>query len=144
MTLEDRVKRLEDVEAIRTLTITYAHCVDKGWNGKQVDLEKLNELFTIDAVWKSAAAGVDIKGREAIISRLRVSANQPQLSMHSFTNGLIRVHGDTASAIWLLWVGLRTDQGTNQVYQSEDLTYVRTPDGWRIESLDLHFGQMLQ
>ncbi|WP_228002293.1 hypothetical protein [Nocardia australiensis] len=32
-TLEQRIRRLEDLEAIRDLTARYADAINKGWNG---------------------------------------------------------------------------------------------------------------
>jgi len=63
--------------------------------------------------------------------------------MHSFSNPVIHVDGDTARATWLLWVAVNMGAGGNQVFQSEDLVYERTADGWKIKVIDLHFGQFL-
>jgi ketosteroid isomerase-like protein len=142
--VESRLQRLEDLDSIRTLTATYAHAVDKGVNGKQVDFEKLFTIFAVDARWTSAAMHVDKKGRDEIIKMLEQSTAAVPFAMHSFTNPVIVVNGDHASATWLLWVAINGEDGANQVYQSEDLTYVRSPGGWLIQSIDLHFGQMLK
>ena len=44
-TFDIRLQRLEDIEAIKKLTATYALYVNKGWNGKTVDFEKLPLVF---------------------------------------------------------------------------------------------------
>ncbi|MGW2690210.1 nuclear transport factor 2 family protein [Streptomyces sp. NPDC001414] len=55
--------------------------------------------------------------------------------MHSFTNPIIDVDGDTASGNWLLWDAAANGGRPHEVHQSEDLRYVRTPDGWRVQAL---------
>lgn len=74
---------------------------------------------------------------------LREETASGSFAMHSFTNPIINVIGDTATANWLLWVAVANGGTPNEVHQSEDLSYVRTPDGWRIQTLNLHFGQIL-
>ena len=139
-----RLQRLEDLEAIRTLTASYAHAVDKGTNGKQVNFDLLPSMFASDARWTSAASKTDAQGRDNIVAMLHGSTAAVTFAMHSFTNPVISIEGDTAKAVWLLWVGINGEGGPNQVYQNEELTYVRGADGWLIQSIDLHFGQMLK
>jgi len=140
--LEARIQRLEDIEEITKLTATYGLYVNKGWNGEVVDFGKLPDVFTPDARWQSAAMNADVTGIEHIIELLTTATAPGDLAMHSFTNPIIDINGDTATGNWLLWVaGTSGDDGT-EVFQSEDLTYTRTPRGWRIQSLDLHFGAL--
>ncbi len=141
--LLERLRRLEDIEAIKTLTATYGLYINKGWNGKSVDFDKLPQVFTVDATWKSAATGVDVTGPDQIVSMLRKSTAGVDFAMHSFSNPIVTVTGDTASGNWLLWVAIKTGTVANEVFQSEDLEYVRTSEGWRIKSINLHFGTML-
>ena len=49
--IEDRLQRLEDLQSIQTVTFTYAHLIDKGLNGKQVDLENLPYILAADIRW---------------------------------------------------------------------------------------------
>jgi hypothetical protein len=142
--LERRVQRLEDVEAIRTVTATYAHIVDKGYNGKgRLDATALAGVFTKDATWTNAAFRARAEGVDNIVALLEKSTEPFKFAMHSFTNPVIAVDGDTATATWLLWVAVDMGAGGNQVFQSEDLIYQRTESGWKIKSIDLHFGQFL-
>ncbi|XQW85470.1 nuclear transport factor 2 family protein [Thalassotalea piscium] len=69
--LEQRIQKLEDLEAIRTLQATYGHYVDKGWNGKDMDIEKLTDIFTEDALWEAPAAGVLANGHKEIIESFK-------------------------------------------------------------------------
>ncbi|MFF4897926.1 nuclear transport factor 2 family protein [Streptomyces sp. NPDC001068] len=142
-TLEQRIQRLEDIEEIKKLTAVYSDCVNKGWLGKEVALDRLPDVFTPDATWTCAALGVEVHGIDSIITVLAEKTAGGSFAMHSFTNPIIEVHGDTAVANWLLWVATGGNTSPNEVHQSEDLRYTRTPDGWRIRSLEVHFGQLL-
>ncbi|QGQ95092.1 nuclear transport factor 2 family protein [Paenibacillus psychroresistens] len=142
-TLEQRIQKLEDIEAIQKLQYTYGHYVDKGWNGKEVFFDKLPSLFTADATWTSAAMGVDVKGALEIVEMLKVQTAGGELGMHSFTNDIVDVDRDTATGKYLLWVGIKGSGQANLVYQSEDVRYVREADGWKIQSIVLDFASML-
>ena len=141
--LQQRICRLEDIEAIKKLTATYALYVNKGWNGEVVNFDKLPTVFSDDANWKCVAMSVDVSGLENIVKMLKDRTAGGDFAMHSFTNPIIDINGDTATGNWLLWVGIKTENAANEVFQSEELKYVRTPEGWRIASIDLHFGAML-
>ncbi|MGW2964926.1 nuclear transport factor 2 family protein [Streptomyces sp. NPDC001220] len=142
-TLEQRIQRLEDIEEIKKLTATYSDCVNKGWIGKEVALDQLPDVFTADASWTCAAVGIAVHGIDSIIAMLAEKTAGGSFAMHSFTNPIIEVNGDSATGNWLLWVAIGGNSTPNEVHQSEDLRYIRTPDGWRIQSLELHFGQLL-
>jgi ketosteroid isomerase-like protein len=141
-TLKARIQNLEDIEAIKKLTATYGLYVNKGWNGEVVNFDKLSDIFTDDARWKSAAMEADVTGVENIIALLETATAPGDLAMHSFTNPIIDIDGDTATANWLLWVAGTDGENGTEVFQSEDLICVRTPQGWRIKSLNLHFGAL--
>src|SRR5690349_12067713 len=59
-TLQQRIQRLEDLEAIRDLTARYADAINKGWNGKTVDLDAVAQVFTTDASWESHEGEVTV------------------------------------------------------------------------------------
>jgi hypothetical protein len=48
-TLAQRVARLEDIEATTDLTARYATAVNKGWDGKTLDLEAIPSIFGNDS-----------------------------------------------------------------------------------------------
>ena len=58
--LENRVRALEDADAIRNLKARYAAYCDDNYNP-----DKIAELFVEDAVWESGSLG-QFEGREAI------------------------------------------------------------------------------
>jgi hypothetical protein len=76
-TLAQRVQRLEDIEAIKDVTARYATAVNKGWNGKTLDLEAIPSIFTADARWESRDMGIVTGGLGAIVA---VFPNTPRWS----------------------------------------------------------------
>ena len=69
MTLEQRLRQLEDIEAITTLTYRYARAVNKGPRGNGVDLAAIPQLFTAGARWSSDELGTTV-GAAAIAAEL--------------------------------------------------------------------------
>lgn len=136
--LEQRVQRLEDIEEIRSVTARYAHAVNKGWDGKPLDPEAIPALYAPDAHWTSPDFGT-IDGAAEIAAALPEATAMVDASMHAFVNPIITIDGDTASATWQLWAAsvIRSELGS--VYMPAELTYTRTPSGWRIQSV--HLGE---
>ncbi len=141
--LEERVQRLEDIEAIKDLTARYASCVDKGLNGKTVDLDGLRSVFAEDATWESADMQISGAGIDQIVQGVKDQTAVVEFSMHSFTNPLITVHTDQATGTWLLWIASKIGGQTKEVFLGEDVTYVRTSRGWRMKSVNLQVGMAL-
>ena len=135
--------RLNDVGSIRTLTASYGRYGDRGWNDKTVELNNLGQIFRLDARWTCVTMGVDVSGLDNVVDMLG-KASSLDFAMHSFTNPIIDLDGDMATGHWLLWVAVKTGEKADQVFQSEELTCRRIAGGWRIRSIDLHFGSMLK
>jgi hypothetical protein len=139
MTLKQRVRQLEDREAIKSLTYRYARAVDRGPNGNCVDVAAIPELFTADARWSSDELGTTV-GAAAIAAELPTATALVEFSMHAFLNPVITVDGDSATASWLLWIASVIDRRPAAVYLSADLAYLRTADGWRIDAVSIRDG----
>ena len=138
--LESRIQLLEDIEAIKKLQATYGHFVDRGWNGKEV--QDVSHFFTEDATFECAAFGMNAKGNKEIAETLKQGSTFT-IAQHSFTNPIIDVDGDNATGKWLLWVGVNNGEA-NIVFESEDVKYARTSDGWKIQGIELFVAQMLK
>jgi ketosteroid isomerase-like protein len=138
--LEQRIQCLEDIEAIKKLQATYGHFVDQGWNGKV--FQDVSNVFTEDATFECAAFNLNAIGNNAISETLK-QGSVFAIAQHSFTNPIIDVTGDTATGKWLLWVGVNGGEA-NIVFESEDVKYTRTSEGWKIQSIELFVAQMLK
>lgn len=98
-TIEARVQRLEDVEAIRRLKLRYARRCDDHY-----DPDGLAALFTEDAVWDAGDLGV-FRGREAIRGYWAQSSERIPFAIHFITNHAVDVNddGETATGTCYLW-----------------------------------------
>lgn len=141
--LEQRIQRLEDIEAIKDVTARYAAAVSKGWNGKTVDLAAIPSIFTADARRESRDMGLAADGVDAIIANLPRSTSTVEFSMHTFLSPVITLDADTASGTWLMWIAPIIDNNPRAVYMSADMTHTRTGQGWRIQAIDIHHGMRL-
>src|ERR1051325_2374579 len=92
--LEQRLRRLEDLEEIRGLLEEYARCLDAG------DHAAYAELFTEDGELHAQLG--EGKGREAIRSlldaRLKDDARTRRTAFHQIGNATIEVDGDRATS----------------------------------------------
>lgn len=68
MTLEERITRLEDIEAIRALQAKYQRCLDTR------DFDGLAECFAEDVVSSYGNGSMAYEGREAVLEFLRGAA----------------------------------------------------------------------
>jgi hypothetical protein len=137
--LEQRVRRLEDIDAIKTLTARYASAVNKGWNGKTLDLDAIPQIFATDVVWTGDDFGTT-EGVDAIVAELPAATARVTFSMHVFLNPVISVDGDAATGSWLLWIASIFAGDPGAGYLSADFTYSRTAVGWRIQTVHVHNG----
>ena len=126
MTLEDRIRRLEDIEEIRRLRNMYHYFS----NERQP--ERFREIYTDDAV-PQFDKHMTIDGLEAIVTAL---GNVPARTMikqfiHSHQ---IDVDGDEASAFAYLDARYGQDGTSLIVAARYDEKYRRTARGWRIST----------
>lgn len=97
MELEDRIQRLEDIEAIRYLQAKYQRCLDCR------DFDGLASCFTIDAVSSYGNGKMSYKGKDEIVKFLAsvMSINMP--STHLIHGGEIDwLDKENAKAKWYL------------------------------------------
>jgi hypothetical protein len=136
-TLNARIRRLEDIEAIRQLKARYCQACDDDHNP-----EAVAACFVEDGLWEGPDLGIHARGHAAIkdyIGGVRASGrvNKPA---HMVMNPLITVEGDRATGHWrfLMMYADRGDPATPRfhriigIYEDE---YVRTGDGWLMSRL---------
>lgn len=96
MCLEERITRLEDIEAIRQLQARYQRCLDtRNW-------EEMGCCFTEDASSAYGNGSMAYRGREAILTFLKGAMSLKMPSTHLIHGGEIEVDGTAASGIWYL------------------------------------------
>lgn len=133
-TLEERVQRLEDLEAIRRLKITYARACDNNF-----DADTLASLFTDDGHWDGGVFGVH-DGPEAIRDLYRGVRNDITFGLHYMCGDTIDIapSGLEAGGSWYLWE-FGTYKG-RAVWWAMTYTdsYRKVHDVWRIATTKLH------
>ena len=97
--LERRLARIEDVEAIIRLKSRYAEYCDNGY-----DADGMVSLFAEDGIWEGNVFGVH-HGREAIRNHILGFHGQILWALHFMVNPVIDVAPDglSATGTWILF-----------------------------------------
>jgi ketosteroid isomerase-like protein len=143
-TLEERVQRLEDLEAIKDLVYRWAFYVNKGWNGMIADIDALSLIYTEDVSGGMPQMDSHVEGLEQVKKDLAADTADIIVSMHSMTNPVIDLEGDMAKGNWLMRIYVHRENGTRQLFMSVDHDYVRTNQGWRIKKGYIYIAGMLE
>lgn len=122
-----RLRRLEDLEAIRDLFVEYGRLLDAG------DIESFSSLFADDGQLQLGPLG-SATGRPAIVELMtRAIEGLVGSSFHIISNPTIRLDGDTATAQVMWTVIHRQPDGSPRLtmigHHRDEL--LRTADGWR-------------
>ena len=139
LTLEERITRLEDIEAIKSLVTTYARGADRN-----NDPAILAPLYTEDAVWEAEGFGRH-EGIEAIAREMAEVGRETILwSLHYMVSPEIRIadDGKSAECFWYLWElakmpgkdGQPEDNVIGGWYETE---LVKTDAGWKFRHVTL-------
>lgn len=131
-TLEQRLHRVEAIEAIRVLKARYCDACDDDHNGLAVA-----ELFTENGSWQVEGQPPSI-GREAIAAYMDgIRQRGMRSSAHLVSNPLIDVHGDRARAEWRLVMLFTTRGGESfhRIIGRYSDTCVCIGGHWMFESL---------
>jgi hypothetical protein len=96
MAIEDRIRRLEDMEAIKLLTARYAEINDTG-----KDPDAMVALFATNGIWENPAYGIFV-GREEMRSYWKEQGEATSFSLHYLTNHIIDINesGTEAGGRW--------------------------------------------
>ena len=136
-----RLRRLEDIEAIRELKMAYCRALDGGWEPQGPShMGDIGVLFLADGVWDGRPSSPYARGREEI--RAMVESFRPvPFIMHVVTNPRITVDGDSAHGAWDVVLPMTSPAGQpNLAFGSYDEIYARTAEGWRFRSLRFHLA----
>lgn len=95
---EDRLRRLEDLEAIKQLKYNYARALDT------CNTAQLETLFTEDAEidYRGGTYRLALQGRAAIVAALGQAFHAGLVAAHTMHMPVIEVSGDTATGSWTL------------------------------------------
>jgi ketosteroid isomerase-like protein len=143
--LEQRIQRLEDIEAIKRLKMEYATACDRNY-----DAAAVAELFVEDAVWESNVLGT-YQGRAEIYDFIDGSERETPWIVHIVTNARIDVapSGENATgAFSLLEISTVTDEhsaeGGDSVVSTatyED-TFVKHDGRWYFQRVIANWHQI--
>lgn len=131
MTLEERITRLEDIEAIRQLQAKYQRCLDTR------DFDGIAECFSDDVVSSYGNGEMSYNGKDAVLEFLCKVMTLDMPSTHLIHGGEIDVTGETASAKWYLEDFLLHQKYKMKLHGAAiyDVEYRKTDGKWLICSI---------
>jgi hypothetical protein len=134
--LEQRLTRLEDIEAIKQLKARYCAIADDDHNP-----DKITTLFVEDGIWEGGFGTA--QGHEAIRQLFQRAQQRFSFSHHMVMNPIIEVAGNSAQGTWYFF-GLFTVREHNEArwlaVRYED-DYVKVNSAWKYKHLRAH-GRM--
>ncbi len=136
-TIEQRLQRLENIEAIRRLKQGYARLADEDF-----DPVGLSNLFTEDATWHSDEMGYHLEGREKIHAFFVPGAEMYPFSLHYMLGEIIDVddNGIDATGSWYVWVPLTVKGRAAFLAATYDDTYKKVDGSWLIAASNVHLA----
>ena len=129
--LEQRLTRMEDMEAIKQLKAEYCDICDDDHNP-----DRITTIFAEDGIWEGAGFG-KAQGHAAIRELFKKFQTLISFSQHQVLNPVIKIDGDRATGIWYFF-GPFTFYKNNQAkwlaarYQDD---YVKLNGEWKIQHL---------
>ncbi|HEV3111498.1 MAG TPA: nuclear transport factor 2 family protein [Candidatus Binataceae bacterium] len=131
--LEQRLKAIEDAQAIAPLKAAYCDGWDR-WEPLPSDrCEAVLELFVEDAVWDAATYG-RCEGRAQLRQAFKSMESQP-IGLHCISNPDIRVAGDRATGRWHVTLAGNQEGAGFLIIGIYDDEFIRTAAGWRFKSV---------
>ena len=129
--LEERITRLEDIEAIKQLKARYSHICDDDHNP-----DKIASVFAEDGIWESPDFG-QARGHEEIKKLFTGFREMFTFSQHNMMNPVIEIEGNRATGIWYImgpWT-LREGEKENWMALRYDDDYVKVGGEWKYQHL---------
>lgn len=130
--IESRLRRLEDIEAVRRLDATYCRLLDDG------DWPALVQLFVPDGVFDGLSR---VRGHPALLAFFSGLADAGMaVFWHHVSNHEITVDGDAAAVRSLLWQPCVVEGTAHVAAGRYTDRLVRTADGWRYTEKRVRFA----
>ncbi len=129
--LEQRITRLEDIEAIKQLKARYCEICDDDHNP-----DRITSLFAEDAIWESADFG-KAEGHDAIRELFTGFKKMFNFSQHNIMNPIIEVDGDRATGVWYImgpWTYTENNEEKWLALRYND-DYVKRDGEWKYQHL---------
>ena len=129
--LEQRITRLEDIEAIKQLKALYCEICDDMHNP-----DRIASVFAEDAIWESADFG-KAQGHDAIRELFRGFQKMFSFSQHNIMNPRIEVNGDRATGIWYIMGPWTHSENNREIWMPAryDDDYVKIDGEWKYQHL---------
>lgn len=131
MDLEQRITRLEDIEAIKQLKARYCEICDDMHNP-----DRITSVFAENGIWESPDFG-KAQGHDAIRELFQGFQNMFSFSQHNITNPIIEVTGNRATGIWYImgpWTNTEDEKEIWMTARYED-DYVKVDGVWKYQHL---------
>lgn len=109
--LEERIEKLEQIEALKQLKYRYCAAVDANY-----DAEAIAAMFTENGVWDGGDLG-HYEGRDAILQSFREPNSSVAWMRHGVANPIIDVEGDRARCQWYMWLPKVSSDGASRSFQ---------------------------
>lgn len=129
MDAEGEIQRLVDIEAIKHLRGRYSRAIDtKDWGTFAGSLAEDARL---------SSEGGEHEGRDAIVAAVSGALATATTVHHQHTPEIELIGPDSATGIWAMEDVVRIGDFDLHGYGHYTEEYVRTPDGWKIQSSTL-------
>lgn len=131
MNLEDRIRRLEDIEAIKQLKARYCDVCDDMHNPGRIA-----SLFAEDGVWESPDFG-QAHSHAEIRKLFEGFRDNFSFSQHNIMNPIIEVDGERATGVWYImgpWTQTADGRAIWMTARYDD-DYVKIDGEWKYQHL---------
>lgn len=131
VSLEERITRLEDLEAIKQLKARYCEICDDDHNHNLI-----TTIFAEDGIWEGEGIGI-AKGHDEIVTLFKSFQAAISFSQHMVQNPIIELDGDHAKARWYFFGMFTYYEGGVRRWQAARYheQYVKQEGRWKIKHL---------
>jgi uncharacterized protein (TIGR02246 family) len=136
-TLEQRVQRLEDVEAIRRLKQEYAGYCDNAY-----EPDGLASLFMEDATWDAIELDFHLAGRQKIHDFFAEVHKDNSFALHYILGHVIDVaeDGENATGTWYIWMPATIKGDATWTAAQYTDTYKKVDGRWFFQTVRIDYG----
>ena len=129
--LEQRITRLEDIEAIKQLKARYCDICDDTHNPDQIA-----SVFAADGIWEGGDFG-QAQSHEAIQELFLGFRNMFTFSQHNISNPIIEINGNRATGIWYIMGPWTLTEDNKEIWMAAryDDDYVKVDGEWKYQHL---------